>query len=309
MINREATPGYPARDVTAELDMLQQSIGGEVPLSENGDVILLQDELQNHVSDAAAELMTGLHKRSEQLRYMETYESYRRLLGIVATDVANRVYETDTDTGSVKQAVFGYLQQSKRQMVALDYEKRLDKSRIERTKQWLAHHRKTRFVGAFAMSGATSSGLFLVGDELTPMLEFSRTQSTGIVGVTTLGLMLVARSALRSGPSKAGAALSKQFNSSLETYQIDDLPKRRKRSTEETVENLPARYAEKHLTIPFGAAAMYLTSYDASQTPGQFDEMIDGTLDITERSMTDSYGIKPAKLAKPPLYRRILGQK
>lgn len=305
MTEREIPLELPARDIAGELDALEQSIGGELPLSENPDVILLQNELQHNVSDAAAELMTGLHLRSEQLRYMERYETYRRLLGIVALDTANRVHDADGDTGSVKQAVFGYLQQSKRQMVAMDYEKRLDKSRVERTKQWLAHHRKTRFVGAFAVSGATSSGLFMVGDKLTPMLEFSTGQSTGIVGATTIGLMIAARSLLRSGPTKAGAALSKQFNTSLETYRVDSLPKRKKR-TEDTLENLPAHYAEKHLAIPFGAAAMYLTSYDASQANGNFEDMVEGTLDITERSMTDTYGIKPAKLAKPPLYHRIL---
>lgn len=151
MISRHSSPEAPTRDLTAELQLLQQSIGGETPLSEDADVILLQNEMQHQVSDAAAELMTGFHKRSEQIRYMETYDSYRQLLGIVATDIANRVYETDDDTGGVKQAIFGYLQQSKRQMVALDYQKRLDKSRIERSKQWLAHHRKTRFIGAFAV--------------------------------------------------------------------------------------------------------------------------------------------------------------
>lgn len=305
MTEREIPLELPVRDIAGELDMLEQSIGGELPLSEQGDVILLQQELQNNVSDAASELMTGFHRRCEQLRYMETYAPYRRLLGIVAVDTANRVYEQDGDTGSVKQAVFGYLQQSKRQMVAMDYEKRLDMSRIERTKQWLAHHRKTRFMGAFAMSGMTSSGLFMVGDELTPMLEFSRGQSTGIVGITTIGLMIGVRSVLRSGPTKAGAALSKQFNTSLTTYQVEGLPRRKKR-TEDTLENLPTHYAEKHLAIPFGAAAMYLTSYDASQANGNFEDMVEGTLDITERSMIDTYGIKPAKLAKPPLYRRIL---
>ena len=306
MTEKNSMREFPAQDTAADVESLRQFMGGDTPLSESPDVILLQDEIQHQVSDAAAELMTGLHKRSEQIRYMDTYMSYRQLLGIVAVDTANRVYETEGDTGSVKQAVFGYLQQSKRQMVALDYQKRLEKSRIERSKQWLAHHRRTRFVGAFAVSGATSSGLFMVGDELTPMLEFSTTQSTGIVGIATLGLMLAARSAIRSGPTKAGAALSKQFNSTLTTYEIDDLPKRRRRSVEEAIENLPARYAEKHLTIPFGAAAIYLTSYGATQAPGQFDEMVDGTLDITERSMLDSYGIKPAKLAKPPLHRRLL---
>lgn len=305
MTEREQTLQSPARDVAGELDAIQQSIDSELPLSEQGDVILLQQELQNDVSDAASDLMTGLHWRKEQVRYMETYGAYRQLLGTVALDTANRAYESDRDTGTVKQAVFGYLQQSKRQMVAMDYEKRLEKSRIERSKQWLAHHRKTRFVGTFAVSGMTSSGLFMIGDELTPMLEFSRGQSTGIVGITTLGLMIGARSVLRSGPTKAGAALSKQFNTSLETYRIESPPKHHNK-TDDVIENLPARYAEKHLAIPFGAAAIFLASYDASQTNGNFEDMVNGTMDITERSMTDTYGIKPAKLAKAPLYHRIL---
>lgn len=300
---------FSLRNIANQIDTIEQFADDNTPLIQNEDVTRLQDKMQHHVSDTAAELMTGLHKRSEQLEYMRAYESYRHLQGIVAADLAEKMYQEHGDTGSAKQAVFGYLQQSKRQMVTLDYQKRLEKSRLERSKQWLAHHRKTRFVGTAAVSGATSSGLFMAGDHMTPMLEFTRTQSTGVVGIGALILMLTMRSALRSGPTKAGEALSKQFNSTIKTYHVDRKKIRREEGAQ-ALENLPVRYAEKHLAIPFGAAAMYLTNYDlsdinADNAPQRLQSMVDGALDITEESMLDSYGINPAKLAKKPWYKRL----
>lgn len=281
----------------------------ETPLNELDDVTDLQNDLQHHVADMASELMTGLHKRSQQYEYVNAYRVYRELLGTIAVDIANRTYETDNDTGSAKRAVQGYLQQSKRQMVALDYQKRLEKSRIERGKQWLAHHRKTRIAGAFAVSGTTTSVLVLASQESEPFLELSSGQSNGLTGLAVIAGMIALRSAIRSGSYKAGSALKNQLNSSVKAYTIENKGKQDP-DVEKTLSQLPERYAEHHLSIPFGAAAMYLTNYDLTNTrngngPHEFEDMIKGTLDITESSMMDSYGINPDKLDSGPWYRRV----
>jgi hypothetical protein len=307
-VRKETDAVFSVEDIDARLGQIGQ-LDDELFLIEQEDVMKLQHELQHHVADVASDLMTGLHKRSEQREYLQAYGAYKHLLGIVAIDLADKTYAIDGDTGSVKRAVFDYLQESKRQMVAQDYQKRLEKSRLERSKQWLAHHRKTRFVGAFALSGMTSSALFTAGDELTPMIEFSRSQSTGIVGITMLASMIAIRSIMRSGPTKAGAALSKQFNSTLKTYEIGSAG--RSLELKKVLEDLPGKYAEKHLAIPFGQAAMYLTNFDMSatrnsETVNQFQQMIDGALEITEQSMYESYGIDWNKLNRKPLLKRMI---
>ncbi len=299
----------PLEEITARIEEIGLSIHGDTPLHLDEDVIQLQQEVRHYVAESAANLMTGMHKKSEQYQYMEVYNVYTKLLGHVALDMAHRLYDEHGDTGAVKRGVLGYVQQSKRQMVTMDYRKRLEMSRTERAKQWLATHKKTRFAGAFAVSGATTSGLFLASDNMAPILDLTRTQATGAAGIATVVAGLALRSLLRTGPTKAGQALSRQFNSTLETYRLD-VAVQEMSEDEESIDDLPTRYAERHLMMPFGAAAIYLNSYDLTDTingksDNQFADMIQGTLRITEQSMIDSYGIDTDKLNNKSLLRRL----
>lgn len=289
--------------LSEQVDLLEQGVGDDqAPLVEDERVLHLQETLQEHVADAASDLMTGIRWRKEQRNYVQTYDVYRRLLGSVALDVAERAFAEESDSGDAKQAVFGYLQGSKRRMVALDYEKRLEKSQFERSKQWLAHHRKTRAVLPFALSVGTTTALFRASDAYSSIVEMTPTQG-GIIGAMTVAGSIAIRSLMRTGPTKAGAALKGQFNASLKTYIVDGPEKRLQRSAP-SIDELPARYAERHLTLPFGAAAMYLVNCPVKQRE-DLEPMIDGVLDITEASMHESYGIQPDKLWQEPWYRRL----
>jgi hypothetical protein len=288
--------------ISTQITLLEQSVGrADIPLIEDEEVGKLQATTREHVADAASNLMTGLRHRSEQRDYLTTYEVYERLLGAVALDAANRVYDETGDSGEVKREVFDYLKDSKRSMVALDYEKRLEKSHLERSKQWLAHHRKTRAVLPFAISVGTTSALFRASDAYSSVLDLTPTQG-GLLGAMTLIGAAAIRSALRTGPTKAAAALKTQFNTSLETYTLKGAASRSNEPL--ALDDLPEQYAEQHLTLPFGAAAMYLVDYELKDEAG-LRPMVDGLLNITEASMQESYGIKPEKVWQDPWYKRL----
>lgn len=289
--------------ISAQIALLERSVGSaEVPFIDDAEVGALQVATQEHVADAASNLMTGIRWRREKRDYLTTYEVYRRLLGVVALDIADRTYNSSGDTGAVKMDVFDYLKASKRSMVALDYEKRLEKSQLERSKQWLAHHRKTRAVLPFALSAGTTTALFRASDAYSSVIDLTPTQG-GWLGAMTLVGSLAIRSMLRSGPTKAAAALKTQFNTSLETYTLRGADAKRDDRLR-VLDDLPERYAEQHLTLPFGAAAMYLVDYELKNEAG-LRPMVDGMLDITEASMHQSYGINPDKVWREPWYRRL----
>lgn len=294
-------------DMSARVESLELLVGADqTPMVACPGITELQDKVQHFVADTAADMMTGLRWRQQQKEYVQAYQVYRQLLGSVAVDTARHALDSTGDTGDIKRAVYAYLRSSKQRMVELDYQKRLEKSRVERSKQWLAHHPKSRFVGALAVSASTTSALFAASDEYATLidLDISPAKATGMAGIGALVLANAMRSVLRTGPTKAGAALSRQFNATLSTYE---LAKRDAQAA--SIAELPRRYADRHLTIPLGAAAAHLTNYDLTRGPewivGSLSRMVDETLDITEGSMLETYGIDPQKLETVPWYRRL----
>ena len=291
-------------EVAYRVDLLEDAIGsGGTPFDQEGVVMELQDHAQQHVAEAAAKLMTGVNWRRERRDYLATYGLYRRVLGSVAVDIAGRVYDGGGDSGEVKRVVFGYVEDSKKQMVTLDYEKRLEASAFERSKQWLAHHRKTRAVLPLALSAATTTALFRAGEASSSLFEITPAQG-GMMGVMTLIGSMAIKSAFRNGPRQVGTALKDQFNAHIKTYSLDESTQRQDRYESLGLDALPEKYAERHLTLPFGAAAIYLVNYDV-ESRGDIQPMIEGLLDITEASLNESYGIDPEKVLRESWLQRL----
>lgn len=290
-------------DITAQVSLLKESVGvSEVPLVNDENVIELQNTTQYHVACAASELMTGVRWRRERQAYLKTYDVYRQLLGAVALDIAGRSYDQAGDIGKVKQDVFGYLQDSKQRMVTLDYRRRLEESAFERQKQWLAQHPKERFVLPIALSAITTGALYKAGEASSSFVELTPSQG-GLLGMMTVMGALAIRSALRNGPRQAGAVLKNQFNASLRTYMLEGPSTQDDEEVSTALDDLPEQYAARHLTLPFGAAAIYLVNCEVSGRQG-FEPMIEGLLDITEESLHESYGID-VKAGEGPWYKRL----
>lgn len=272
-------------------------------LAESGDLAELQADAQYAVANAASDLMTGFRWKSEQDRFLEAYNVYKRLLGTVALQIADTTYMKTHDTGDAKRSVVEYLQESKLQMVTLDYEMRLRKSRFERVKQWLAHHSKTQILGSLAVSAATTSALFYGADHFLNDFSVSPKKAAGITGVAFVGFSTLVRSVTRTAPTKVGAALGKQLNASGKSYQLGAA----RRDGEDVVEDFPVRYARKHLTQPMGKVGLYMALHktlDTDDDEPAFSDMVGGALDISEQSLIDSYEIRPKKFLRMMRFAR-----
>ncbi len=283
-----ATPNEAHSDLLHRLHEID--VTGDVVLAEHPEVAAIHDRLQRELAVAATSLMTGFRWKAEKERYVEVYSLYKQLLAAVAINLANHTYETQGDTGEAKRVVSEYLAGSKRGVVEQDYAMRLQTSRVERGKQWLAHHRKTQLAGQLTASAVTTSALFGASDHFSNLFEESPARATGVAGVTFFALNALTRSLLRTGPTKAGAALSRQFGATLETYR---LASQQVESEDDGV--LPEHYANKHLVVPFAALKSYMLDYELDVENGEpnFEGMITDALDISERSMYETYNIDP----------------
>jgi hypothetical protein len=291
---------FSPEGVAAQVSLLEESAGSfEVPLAADETVTELQDAAEYYMADAASELMTGIRWQRKRREYLKRYGVYRRLLGAVALDIAGRTYDEEGDIGNVKHDVFGYLRDSNLQMVALDYELRLMKSYVERHKQWLAYHYKTRLVLPVALSAASTAALFKAGEASSSFIDMP--SQSGTIGLATVAGGLAIRSALRSGPRQAGVALKRPFNATIRPY-ILEAPAESSDNDQLPAPSPSERYAARHLIQPLGAAAIYLVDCEA-ENKDDFAPMIEGLLDVTEASMHESYGIDPEE-GRGPFYRR-----
>lgn len=297
-------------DISEYIGWLESTTGGSnIPFVEDETVMQLQECLEERVADAASDMKTGAHRQHEEEYYREMHEVYCRLLGAVALDMAERVYDTsEGDADEVKQAVLGYLLLSKMRMVALDYKYRLKKSRIERSKQWVAHHRKTGFALSMGASALTTSVLFRASENYSSLIDMTPRQG-GMWGVmTVLGAMAI-RSAFRTGPTRVGSAVSGRFNATLESYRLNKSVKEYQNSGEDLLvalaeesDSLPVQYASRHLESLAGRAGLHSQFYDI-EGKESLKPMVDHVLRVTESSMNESYNVKPLGT---PWYRRVL---
>lgn len=280
-----------------------ESVSTEIDAVVETDELLTQDELsepesllrnaQWHVAESAAELMTGLHTKSERQCFVERYRKTNVLLGTLAIQRVLSAYDETGDTGVAKQTVYEYLMNEKMHMVALDYNRRLDMSWMERRKEWLAHHKKTRFMGGVAVSAAATSSLFAVASEASDIFTIQPGTGAGIGGVTFLVLRQVGKSLSRTGPTKIGTTIKQRFNAGFAEYECD--------GNRLDVDAMPKRYAEKHLFVPQAQLSDFIVSYDAGDKEERSSRLSDMTrqaVDISQRSIEDRYGVTEKKKRK-----------
>lgn len=305
-------PYFSLDETAAQIATLEEHIGvTQTPFLENETVADLQHAMQSRVAYAASELMTGMRMHGERQEYLEAYQVYRRLLGAVALDAARRTYKETGNVDTVKREVNSYLRTSKHEMVALDYERRLEKSPLERAKQKVAQSDRARFVVPFGLStGIGTAGLLataaFVKTAETPALssiDLSPSQR-GIATLAAVAIGLATRSALRSGSGRVGAIVRNQANISILTYMLDKLDGEEGVEAGEEVEHLIGRYAMRHLEAHSDKLGRSILDYDV-KSEEDIAPMVQRALDVSEAATHKSYGVDPKNEWPGPWYLRM----
>lgn len=301
---------YSLEETGAEIAKLEQYVGvADEPLVENETVQELQNAMQHRVAYAASELMTGMRWHSEREQYLQAYEVYGRLLGAVALDGAYRAYDETGDIDKTKRSVKGYLKTSKLEMVALDYQKRLQRSPVERAKQDVAQNGLVRAVVPHALTAAGSlvgfaaAASFLRSNEGESLsnIDFTFTQQ-GMATAAMVASGLVVRSAVRGASRQAGTLLGNQFNANLLPYLLDTFDdKTAEGESSDDLKYLMGRYALRHLKAQLHETSDRILDY-VVEDRDDIAPMVADALEVVSRGTHRSYGVNPDKEWPGPWY-------
>jgi hypothetical protein len=303
---------FSLEEVAAQVDVVEEFVGeGDVPLSSIKAVDSLQSALGFRVAFAASRLMTGMRWHDERHEYLDAYAVYRRLLGAIALDAANRTYDKSGDYLEVIQGVDAFIRGSKNKIVEDDFRLRLQGSPVERFKQSVAQDPKARFAIPFALTtGAGAAGVFattafLHSDEAASWASINITPTqSGIVAAATVAGGLIARSAVRSGSKRVGTVLGNQANMSFLTYMLDELDGEENENASRELEYLIGRYAVRHLQAHSERLSRALLDCSV-KTKDDIPLMVKKALDASEAATHRSYGVDPDNEWPGPWYLRI----
>lgn len=282
---------------------------GELPLKENTIALETLYSLEDHLSSAASLIMTGMRKRSEQQQFTDASSALRRCYKALLLDSAYRNYDTYADSDTIKKDIFSDLQTSEYRIKVLDYEKRLESSRFERSKQWLAYHKKTRFLGLTALYGTAVASTTLVAtqfvqDSEASLLQINSVLSRGGIAGATAIMTAVALSQLRRNvPRQLGGVLKNQVHTSLESYLLERTEDENGKRIAFKSNDLIEKYAERDLAVTLGAVGVKLIGYDL-KSKTDIEPMIDDVLDTLEIATLENYGI----CLEEPWYKQWAGQ-
>lgn len=284
-------------DIAEQVSLLEASVPNSAILIEDRQVINeMEESLQHHVSFWASELKTGRRGGDEEEGLRESYETYSRLIGVIACDLANGLYEGGTDTGEIKRQVGNLVIDSHVEVGVLDYEKRLDQD-IEQKKQLAARHALGRLAVAGGVSVVGSTAVLQAIQAVSPMIHISHEQQ-GVVQVSTAAFIVggfAVRTLMRNGPAQIGVALRSLVNGTYREY----LPPEEKCDTDD---DLMEQYAERRLERPLGMMAMELMEYKVEQKE-DLVPMIEAALSTLKDAFYESYDMSPKK-EEGPRYRQ-----
>jgi hypothetical protein len=304
---KEFDPRSSLEDIATQVSMLDDFVGvGEIPLVENRIVQEYGGVIGRRSAAAAARYKTGRRTKDEQRELRNTNRVRHEYLGAVALDLAFRTHDLYEDVDMTKRTVVGYVKDAQEEMVAWDYELRLETSAYERAKRWVAQRPIERIVTPFAISTMANMAVYQVIEKSSEYIDLSVAERGGAFGVTTLLLAAGINSLQRNGPPQIGMAFRDISNESLRTYMLDSLNLKEKGIATPSLEELLKMYAERDLTDSVNK--IYRASHDfVIGNRGDLECYVERLLTTAERTLYESYGIDPEEVHKP-LRQRVMGR-
>lgn len=304
---KEFDPRSSLEDIASQVSVIEGLVGvGEVPLAENQTVKEYEGVIGRRTASAAARYKTGRPAKEERIELRRTNRVRHRLVGAVALDRAYRTHDAYGDVDTTKRATVEYVKGSQEEMVAWDYEWRLETSAYERAKQWVAQRPVERLVVPLAVSALTNTAVYQAIEASSSYIDLTLAQRGGVFGVTTLLLTAGINSLQRNGPPQVGMAFRDISSELLKAYMIDSLALKERGVTSLTLDEMLKMYAERDLE--HSVNKIYRASQEyAIEGRESLPCYVDALLNTAERSLYECYGIDPEEEQRP-LRQRVMSR-